>query len=300
MGSFGGKINRNIHSAHTYQPMNQHLENKKKRYEKVKSSWCFCNNLVGLAAIELNVTELCSRHCAFCPRFDRNVYKNQNLHMTIETIISLAEKCESERYEGDISIAGFGEPMLHPNLPEIVRSLRRHLKNQISLITNGDFLTKDSLNDLVSAGLSKIVVSCYDGPDAKEKFESLLSTTEIDYHVKELWGNFDKIVKKNDFNSRTGLVPIHTKTIGKQCYLPFYKLMIDWNGEVILCSNDWLRKESDIGNINNTSLKSIWFGDKLKSIRTNLRAGNRCGDACKYCNVNGTLIGKDSFDLIPL
>lgn len=280
--------------------MNQHLENKKIRYEKVKDSWCFCNNLVGLAAIELNITELCSRRCGFCPRFDPSVYKNQNLNMSIETIVSLAEKCEHEKYVGDITIAGFGEPMLHPNLLEIIRTIRRHGANHITLITNGDFLTPDSLKELVSVGLSKVVVSCYDGPESMDKFEKLFLGSEIEYHIKKLWGDFDKIVKKNDFNSRTGLVPIKSNHVGKQCYLPFYKLLIDWNGEVILCSNDWHRKEKGLGNINDESLKKIWFGEKLQLIRGNLKDGNRCGNACKDCNVKGTLIGKDSFDLLSL
>lgn len=274
--------------------MNDHLANKNKRYEVVTSSKCFKSNLVGLATIELNVTELCSRKCAFCPRFDSSIYKNHNWNMGLDTVINLVSDCKREGYSGDISIAGFGEPMLHPNLHSIIGILCGHYT---MLITNGDFLTKESLKLLVDSGLKKIVVSCYDGPKARDKFENILSEVPIDYHIKELWGSFDKIVKENDFNSRTGLVPITTKGSG-QCYLPFYKLFIDWNGDVVLCSNDWWRKETGLGNINTTSLKKLWMGYKMNTIRKNLKDGNRCGKACKDCRVNGILIGKDSFDLL--
>lgn len=281
--------------------MNQYIENKQKRYDALKKSWCFSNNLIGLVDIELNVTELCSRHCTFCPRSDRNVYKNQNLNMSMETIVAFAEKCESEKYVGDVNIAGFGEPMLHPNLPEIVRTLRRHLKSYITVITNGDFLTKDSLKDLISVGLSRIVVSCYDGIEYKMKFEKLLEGCGIDYYIRELWGDSDTVIENNHFNSRTGLVPVPAKMKpGKQCSIPFYRMMFDWSGDVILCSEDWHRKEKGLGNINESSLKSLWFGNKLNSIRTNLHAGNRCGNACKDCSVQGTLVGTESFDFLSL
>lgn len=282
--------------------MNQHLKNKENRYEVVASSECFLRNLVGLAAIELNVTELCSRRCPFCPRYDSSVYKNQDLHMSLETVTSLAKQCQQENYVGDITLVGFGEPMLHKDLPSIVRILRTHLTNYIHIITNGDFLTPQSLKELIDAGLDKIIVSCYDGPKDKEKFEKLLSQFSIDYHLKELWidqnRGLEQVVKSNNFNNRTGLVPIPITESGKQCYVPFYKLFIDWNGDVVLCSNDWHRKEKGLGNINTNTLREIWFGEKLTSIRNNLRMGNRCDKACKDCHVKGTLIGKTSFDLL--
>ena len=274
--------------------MNNHLANKKKRYDVVTSSECFNNNLLGLATIELNVTELCSRKCAFCPRFDSSIYKNRNLNMSVGTVVHLISDCRHEGYVGDISIAGFGEPMLHPNLSSIVSVLSGYYT---ILITNGDFLTSETLKPLIDSGLRKIVVSCYDGPEYRDRFKEFLSKFSIESDVKELWGDFKTIVTKNDFNSRTGLSPVVTNGSG-QCYLPFYKLFIDWSGDVVLCSNDWWRKESNLGNIHTNSLKKLWLSYKLMTIRKNLRDGNRCGKACKDCQVNGTLIGRESFELI--
>ena len=45
--------------------------------------------LLGLAAIEINPTELCNRKCSFCPRHDSNLYPNRNLHIEINTIQNL-------------------------------------------------------------------------------------------------------------------------------------------------------------------------------------------------------------------
>jgi radical SAM protein with 4Fe4S-binding SPASM domain len=274
--------------------MNDHLASKKKRYEDVISSNCFNKNLVGLATIEMNISEQCSRRCLFCPRFNPLVYRGEGVFMAIGTARSLALQCKLEDYVGDITIAGFGEPTMHPDIEKIIYTMSG---NFTTLITNGDFLTQKLIERMVKAGLGKIVVSCYDGELARDNFHKLLSGCGIEYHVRELWGDFNKVVTENDFNSRTGLVPIVTNGSG-QCYLPFYKLFIDWNGDVVLCSNDWHRKESGLGNINKDTVYDIWFGNKLTEIRKNLRDGNRCGKACKDCQVNGTLIGRESFELI--
>jgi len=274
--------------------MNDHLASKKKRYETVISSECFKNNLFGLATIEMNVCELCSRKCAFCPRFNTSVYRGYSVSMAIETAKSLALKCKLEGYVGDITMAGFGEPTMHPDIDKVINVMSG---NFVTLITNGDFLTPKLIKRMVKAGLGKIVVSCYDGELARDNFNKLLLDCGIEYHVRELWGDFKKVVTENDFNSRTGLVPIVTNG-SNQCYLPFYKLFIDWNGNVVLCSNDWYRKEDNLGNINKDFLPEIWFGEKLTEIRKNLKDGNRCGKACKDCQVNGTLVGRESFELI--
>ena len=49
------------------------------------------------------------------------------------------------------------------------------------------------------------------------------------------------------------------------CYFPFYKMMIDYNGDVLICSNDW-KKEAPVGNISHESILDIWVGKILKVI----------------------------------
>jgi radical SAM protein with 4Fe4S-binding SPASM domain len=276
--------------------MNPYLESKLDSYKIVTSSECFRSGLIGLGTIELNPTELCSRRCKFCPRHDPAIYKSRNLYMEVDTVNALVSQCKSEGYVGDISIAGFGEPMLHPDLSKIIKPLRDY---NTLLITNGDFLTQETLEPLMVAGLKKVIVSCYDGKEAKHKFEKLLATSGIDYFIKELWGDFNTVVTKNDFNNRTGLSPV-AGPIGRQCYRPFYKLFIDWNGDALLCSNDWWRRETGFGNINTNTLREIWLGEKFTEIRKELAQGRRINEACKNCNCNGVHIGQDSFDLLKV
>ena len=57
--------------------------------------------------------------------------------------------------------------------------------------------------------------------------------------------------------------------INKPCYYPFYMLYVDWNGDILYCSQNYL-KNNLLGNFKNESLLSIWECDKLNLIRKNL------------------------------
>ena len=84
---------------------------------------------------------------------------------------------------------------------------------------------------------------------------------------------------------------------GKPCYYPFYKMFVDWNGDVLFCSNDW-GKEIIVGNLVKDTLHNVWFSDKMYEIRKKLSVGNRNHSPCNKCSVNGQLFGKKSFDII--
>lgn len=67
--------------------------------------------------------------------------------------------------------------------------------------------------------------------------------------------------------------------------------MIDWNGDVFLCTQDWNRKIKS-GNIGEDNLIDIWNSKLLKTFRLNLSKGLRKNNPCLNCNANGTLHGE--------
>ena len=83
--------------------------------------------------------------------------------------------------------------------------------------------------------------------------------------------------------------------IKRPCYFPFNKMFIDWDGNVLLCVNDW-SKNSIVGNINNDTIQNIWMNDNYKKYRKMLIEGKRDIEPCNKCNINGTLFGQKSFD----
>ena len=70
--------------------------------------------------------------------------------------------------------------------------------------------------------------------------------------------SFDKASKKS-LSYQKGIVR-------EPCMLLWDHMVVDWDGEVVLCCNDYAH-EVVIGNLNKESIKDVWFGCKLKKIR---------------------------------
>ena len=97
-------------------------------------------------------------------------------------------------------------------------------------------------------------------------------------------------------NEHFELKPLN-EPLKKPCYYPFYKVLIDHNGDVLICSNDW-KKKAVVGNVikEEKSLVEIWSNEKFISFRKKLMMSDRSHSPCNLCDVNGTLNGKKSFE----
>jgi MoaA/NifB/PqqE/SkfB family radical SAM enzyme len=278
-----------------------HLQKPTERYfvNTLKDGF---KKIKGLTTIELCITELCTRKCRFCPRADSSIYANRRLFMSPETMSNIATKCFDEGYEGDFHVSGFGESLTHPTFKELMLILRNKLPNNcIVLTTNGDLLNDKVVEETIKKIFNKVIVSCYDGLEHKNKFIKLFeSHAFFNYEIRELWynenENTESLMERNNFNNRAGSVKVSglNKNSASACFLPFYKLVFDWNGDALVCCNDWKRAHSGFGNINRSSLIDIWHGDEFTKTRSQLIKGNRIGPACKNCNIEGTIIGQQS------
>lgn len=69
------------------------------------------------------------------------------------------------------------------------------------------------------------------------------------------------------------------------CILPFYQMNILFNGDVLLCCNDW-RRSPILGNVNREKLKDIWEGKVTREIKTKILCRDyKYVEACKGCSV---------------
>lgn len=85
------------------------------------------------------------------------------------------------------------------------------------------------------------------------------------------------------------------KALKKPCYYPFYQILIDYDGNVLLCAHDW-GKKLIAGNINTHSILEIWNNNIMKKVRINLIRKNRNFPPCNFCDVQGILIGRSHFN----
>lgn len=93
----------------------------------------------------------CNLACSYCNEFD-GISKPVPIEMMLRRIDRLAELGTTV-----ITISG-GEPLLHPELDEIIRRIRRH-GAIATLITNGYLLSPDRVQRLNRAGLDHLQIS---------------------------------------------------------------------------------------------------------------------------------------------
>ena len=156
-------------------------------------------------------------------------------------------------------------------------------------------LSPKNLQELYISDVSKVLVSMYDGPEQIEKFKEMTKKANVPEDMvilRDRW--YDKY---NDFGvkltNRAGTVSVgEQEETGKYktCFYPTYQFLIDWNGDIFLCPQDWQRRVS-MGNMMQKTIFEIWTGKILSDFRKNLLKGNRCSNPCKTCNANGTLLG---------
>ena len=277
-------------------------DQEKKHLKLIKDT---TNPLHSILTVEMNLTELCNRKCVFCPRHDPKVYPNRNLNTTIEDASTIAKRLADFGYVGRISFSGFGENFLNKQFNEIVQAMRNELPNNVfECNTNGDFLNKKTVTEIYESGMDMLYINLYDGLEQIEPFVEIMkeaSITEDNYklrahHTQDEWGLF--------VNNRSGLIDwigFDEDDIenlkGKPCHYPYYKMFVDWNGDVLFCSNDWGR-EIVIGNLIESSVMDVWMGEEMKKVRDRLSVGDRSHSPCNTCSVKGDLFGKPSFDLI--
>ncbi|QDD11389.1 radical SAM/SPASM domain-containing protein [Candidatus Methylopumilus planktonicus] len=243
--------------------------------------------------IDISLTELCNRLCVFCPRIDSNVYPNQNLHMSLGLLDKINEELVNLKYRGGVVFCGYGEPLLHPQIKEIISIFGNEIRTEI--VTNGDKLSVDLILDLFDRGLSFLCVSMYDGPHQVKYFTDMMNGAGLNndqYILRDRWHTEeDQFGLK--LTNRGGTINFGEKVITgvkKPCFYLAYSLAIDWNGDMVLCVQDW-QKKIKLGNASQDNLLDVWESPRITKLRNKLIQGDRSDSPCKDCNTDGTFHG---------
>lgn len=118
----------------------------------------------GLVHLNLQILYQCNFSCNICD-FWKAPYKDMPMLSATQAAV-VSEKLRSLGPQ-IISIGG-GEPLLHPELPEIVRVLSRH--HFPVMICNGWYMTPERARELFQAGLYEISISLdYADPEKHDR-----------------------------------------------------------------------------------------------------------------------------------
>lgn len=242
--------------------------------------------------IELSPVDVCNRFCIFCPKNDDTIAPNQSHKMSPILYKKIAKELQEISFTGTIMLAGYGEPLINKDILNICREFSKFCNVEIT--TNGDLLSIKYIKNLYNAGTKRIIVSMYDGAHQIEEFNQRFTAAGIskdNYTLRDRW------YKKEDnfgirLTNRAGTLK-NTSQIdnNKKCYYPHYSMMVDWNGDVFLCTQDWNRKIKT-GNLMFTSVYKIWTSPILKKYRLHLINSKRDLPPCNRCDADGTLHGE--------
>lgn len=108
-----------------------------------------------LSMVYVEPTSRCNLRCRTCVR---NSWDEPMGDMSMETYRRLVEGLRPVRSLRKMSFWGFGEPLLHPDIVEMVR-MAKELKVKTEIVTNGLLLTREISESMVEVGLDSIVIS---------------------------------------------------------------------------------------------------------------------------------------------
>ena len=260
--------------------------------------------------IEFSLVGLCNRRCDFCPWSDPewrsshvpNVAGNDDvLHLPIEVYEGIMKDLNKVGFKGGIIYSAFSEPFLYKHLEEVIKISKEQCpESRIEVVTNGDFLTIDKLNAFFEAGLTRIDVSVYDGPDKVKPFEDLRVEAGLNkeqFHIRERWYAPEEHFGIGALSNRAGANIMPEINVNKlntalkrKCFYPFYQLIVDFDGAVLLCNHDW-DKRLILGNVKKISILDVWNSEKYKEVRGRLSNANRNHSPCNRCDANGMMMG---------
>jgi len=144
--------------------------------------------------VGLSITDKCNLSCKMCERkiyLERGILDTNDISLT--SIKKIVEKIKNRVEFVNIS-AGYGEPLLHKDIVQIIRELKKN-NLKVILFTNATLLTKELSKKILTAGLDLILFS-FEGYNKKE-YENLRMGAKYQKVFKNIqyFINFKKVSK---------------------------------------------------------------------------------------------------------
>lgn len=259
-----------------------------RKWRRLISYFAHAGKLTTFSELAIETTSHCNRHCGFCPV---SVAPRGKEVMDEALFAKLLGELADLKYSGRIALHFFNEPLLDKDIVAKVRRIAVAApRASIEIFSNGDFLTPPLFADLVTAGLSFMLTTAY-SERALQRLEKMRE--QLGWRLRSRL-----IVRRApDFkgNRAGSLVKFAIpQALAADCFQPSYKLVINYRGEAVICTNDYFSKVV-VGHVADQTLIDIWRGPVLTDIRQTLQRHERDKLAsCAGCNqINTPLHSRD-------
>ena len=224
----------------------------------------------------------CNNNCPFCPHAFNNKPLGIMEWKCYTTIIN--QLCEID-YNGRVALMLSNEPLLDDRLEEMIKYAKAKSQRLfLDITTNGRVLTVEKVDHLFRLGLDNININDYRGdrdlypekwsPYIEPIFKAYGNNPKVNFVRRRMdevlpnyAGNIPQDFNKEDYGF---------------CNYPFRKLTIAYNGDILLCCDDFMY-DTCFGNVMNDNLIDCWNNRELNRIRQELINNNRVG-ICERCN----------------
>nr|MBP7652074.1 SPASM domain-containing protein [Candidatus Dependentiae bacterium] len=123
------------------------------------------------------------------------------------------------------------------------------------------------------------------------KIKTQVSLVKTRYHneedldlFKKIWEDKVNIVRIYEEHSSDGKFgSLKIKRNNRQtCVMPFYEMLVYYNGTLGRCNHDW--DSNDIGDLNYNSISEIWNNNFYKDLRVQHKSLKITDEVCKNCD----------------
>jgi radical SAM protein with 4Fe4S-binding SPASM domain len=297
------------------------------QYIKYRKAWEEWPNsgIIGDFPLHLDIepTNMCNLRCPFCAT-THNKYKKGFMSR------SIWKKILDEAGQHNLNSLKFtfrGEPLMHPDLPEMISYAKKVGVMDVYFNTNGLLLADGIIKKLIEAGLDRISISfegyekaVYDRYRVGSNFDTVIKNVQ---HIQllrekagsrsplirvqtvlipeligsekkyaEFWSTIADEVAYLDMKDEAGN-PDHRGIISDwACHMLWQRLTITWEGEILPCVHD-IYEWMNLGKIPDSSIQDAWLSQKEQSFRYLHRGGNAHKiPACDRCPLRENEIDK--------
>lgn len=257
-------------------------------------------------SLRIEINSDCNRKCVFCPRGtdttrwvgggqDGKKQKLIDKKMSKEDVLSIIDQCVALGFSGQVGFDFYNEAAMDDRLIEFCEYAKFTKGLKVNLVTNGDRMKKDE--DFAKEVLrvaDRVTVSIYDYKDNQGRIKLMQWWKN---RMQELGSSRGQVKIAGDyfnFSTRGGLVKRHEKFMHKShldeelplkadCNKIHKKLNIRYDGDVPICCEDSHVRFS-LGNVLETSVKEVWYGDRMQTATEILSRGDRASIIpCSKC-----------------
>lgn len=289
------------------------------------------NFIVGEFPIHLDIetTNVCNIHCPFCAVTYKNwgPYKKGFLDLSLFKRI-IDEGIDNGLYSVKLSFRG--EPLLHPNIAEMVAYAKKKGIIDIYFNTNATLLGGEKIDQLIDSGLDRISISfegiskeVYERYRAGAKYEVVVENIKklrrirdsksLSYpqiriqtvllpELKELFSQYVEFWQ--EIADEVGYLDTRRERSSDEhrglianwaCPFLWQRMAILWDGSLLPClmhGIDDFRLMS-LGNVRKVSIKAMWQSKKISKYRDLHRSGQAHKfEACDRCSYRATELDK--------